>query len=388
MALFKLIFKFKYLFFFVYLYYFYIGFYLAGATLNTLGPTVLLLIQVFPTINPTWYYAANAAPGMLSLMGINLAIMSDIIKPHQRVLAFSLCHIFTFLAIPVIPTLAAIFGYLNSTILATVICLIGLILIPFILPESLSPEDKQKAIEKMEEEYENGATFFSTVCRPIKEFGILNRSNLLRYTAVILVLAEMVKGGERSIFLYFIQGQLGFDASDIATYTVIHSISAFFVNTYILKKSVQIFGERNVLIVCMVLGIVFNVMYGIAHRKIMIYVGVVFSAVMSMFLNIIVSIMANNVQSYEKGKIQGVAAALFSLSCAIGPLFLNSIFDQTVDGDTLGPRTMFFFSAFLFVIATSFAYVLSPEEANTMVKAAPDESEEALLNGETSENVA
>ena len=355
------------------------GFFALLCFVSSFSPVILLLIQVFPTIDPTWYYVANVLSARPSLVGINSVIMSDIVKPDLRVLAFSLSRMFVFLATPLVPAVAARFGYLTSSILVVIFCVIGLILSVTILPETLSSEDKETAIQKRQDELQSGTTFFSTIFQPVKELEILNRNMFLFLASMICCLNEIVKAGERGVFLYFIQGQLGFNANNIAAYMWEFCIATFISNTFLLSKLLQMFGDRQILIWCCIVGTVYNMMYAIIKTKFVVYIGSVMAAFSDLFFAVISSMMVDHVNKHEKGKIQGAVSSVVSLASAIGPFCLNYVFDKTVDGELLGPRTMFFVCAFLFFVATLLSYALPSQkiDRNTLV-ATPGELKNLL----------
>ena len=323
---------------------------LVGVFLFNLGPLLLLLVQIIPTLDPIWYFVANSAPGLLSWFGISLTVMSDVVPPALRAPALSLIQIFSFSATSFVPLLSVIFGHFGAAFISAVFCVLGLLYAIFFLPETLTEDNKQEAIRNYNEARGRGQSTFDTILRPVKEMAILNRNNCLRRLPVIVVLSGMVVAGDRIILLFYVQGQLGFTDANVSVLVLLHSFVALCVQTFVLKDLVRKIGERHVVTISMAFGILYNFLYGISTTTSIIMIAIALSAITGMSYPVASSIMSFNVEEHEQGKIQGVFFSLTALSNAIGPISMQFVYDQTSDGSFLGPGTMFLMASVLYVV--------------------------------------
>jgi len=270
-------------------------------------------------------------------------------------------------------------------------CLLGLVFAIFVLPETLSMENRQKAILKMEEdEQANGLpNICFRILRPVKDLGMLNRNIFFQLMTFVVVLSLITKAGEQTVQVFYFEGQLGFTQQDISIFLVIHSGAIVIAQSIVLHALIQRIGERYVVIVTMIAGVIFSFLYGIAKSPALIYFAAVISAASGMSFSTFSSMMSFNVKEYEQGSIQGVLASLQAVSNAFGPLLLNFIFDKTADGALFGAGTMFFASVLLYVIAMILSFALPPELANSreLRKREHNLSEHLLTQDTTNEDV-
>jgi len=354
-----------------------------GIFFFNLGPIFLLIIQVFPNVNATTFYAVKALAGLASPLVPMFAFLTDVTKPEYRAGAFSILYFSTSALVSIIPEVAAIFGNLIATSATVAVTTMSLLITLSILPETLSSGNKQGATQKKERETANGVTVIGSMLRPIAELKIVNRDNFFRTICAILFLSHLVKGGEDVIFAFYANGQLGFSEDETATYLLIRSLANVFAYSVLLNSLIQRVGERKTLIIAMTCGVVFSLTYGLAKGTTLIYIGSAISGVTVMNIPTIQSIMSSNVEKHEQGTIQGVILSIQALAHGVGPLFLNYVFDATVDGAFLGPGTIFFVGTLLFIIAAGLSYSLSPER----VKYKKGEETEGLLSEAENGNV-
>merc|ERR1719491_1113529 len=115
----------------------------------------------------------------------------------------------------------------------------------------------------------------------------------------------------------------------------------------------------------MTFGVISNICFGITKSHVFIFSTSALAAVSLMSYPTTASMMSFNVTRNEQGKIQGVFTSLNALSSALGPLFLNFIFDKTVGGAFLGSGSMFFVAALIYFIGTILSGFLPPDQSNS-----------------------
>jgi len=353
-----------------------------GAFCFTLAPLALVLIQVIPKLDPTWFYVGAACAGIAPWFGPSFAIMADIVEPSYRAPAFSLIVIFSSASVPLIPEAAAIFGHLLASIVSFFICLMSLIVVLVFLPETLSDENRETAKRKRGEELERGVSLVSTICRPVKEMVLVNHNSFFRLISATVLLSGLVKAGERIVFIYFIEGQLGFDDQETANYILVKSFGGVLFFSIVMKKLVVEFGERYVVMIAMSVGVLNNILYGISKGPTLIYIGTFLSCLAGISYPTASSMMSYNVEKHEQGKVQGIFNSLNAVASATGPTILNSIFDVTLK---IFPGAIFFACALFYASALVCSYYLPPEKANSKANRTPSEAQR-LLDNDMEEN--
>merc|ERR1712127_912078 len=91
--------------------------------------------------------------------------------------------------------------------------------------------------------------------------------------ALVVFFSLTVKAGERVLFLFYVENQLGFNETNVATYVLLHSFGGVLAQSLILNALVQRTGERNVVIIAMLCGGLSSFLYGVARNSTLIYIG-------------------------------------------------------------------------------------------------------------------
>lgn len=133
----------------------------------------------------------------------------------------------------------------------------------------------------------------------------------------------MIASADRVLLLFYVQGQLNFSDADVATLVFLHAVTAFLSHTLLLKSLVSRYGEKTVVIISMVFGVIHNTLYGLSRGKEMVYLAVAVSGITGMSPSVVPSMMSFNVDEHEQGRIQGIYFSLNALSNALGPISLQ-----------------------------------------------------------------
>ncbi len=356
--------------------------------LNCLAPLCLVLAQIFPTMNPDWYYIADGASGLTSWVSIGLAALADVMPKKWRAPIFGLLFAAYSLGFALSPMLALGFSHLGVSILALLLLVIGLLCSLFVTPETLSKESAESArISRREHQRNNHETkvqFLMTgLARPLRDMSILNRSKLFRLLSLLAFFSGMSSSADQTLLVYYVENQLNFGDSDIALLFGIIGISGIFVQGALLKPFTEMIGERFVVVFAFVCGAITNTLYAFAPSKGLIIVAILVSSFGAMSFPTISAIKSNNVDEFEQGRIQGALYALSSLASAIGPASLRLVYQKTKNTEYPGS---FFLTATVLYIAASFcAWELPKEKANSTSAALaldmhPSEDEESSMH--------
>lgn len=160
------------------------------------------------------------------------------------------------------------------------------------------------------------------------------------------------------MLIYYLEERIGFNDRDIAHMFMLMGLLGIFVQGFVLKFFNECMGERRVVIFAFALGMIHNLVYGLANSKSMIFVGVAISAFVGMSFPTISAIKSNNVEQSEQGRIQGALYSLSALASAFGPLMMRFVYHYTKDGAFLGPGSMFVAASSLYLVAVFCAYAL------------------------------
>jgi MFS family permease len=123
------------------------GFLILGQFLSCLAPTALVLIQMFPTVKPQWYYIATSLSGMISWISIALSSLSDVVPNHWRAPVFGLLLSAFSLGFAFSPSLALKMTHYTVSMVSFILLLFGLLYSIVSLPETLTEDARVSVYE-------------------------------------------------------------------------------------------------------------------------------------------------------------------------------------------------------------------------------------------------
>jgi len=348
------------------------GIMLLGIGLSIMAPLNLVLIQLFPNMDPFLYYASHGASGLVSWIAIALSSLSDVMPPMWRAPSFGLVLAGFSMGFALSPILAVFLSHLGVSIFALGILVAGFVFACVSLPETLSPDASEKAKRKRLAEQPRMETRVEvikyTLLRPMKELMILNRSRLFRLLSALAFFSGCIGTADQTLLLYYLEENFGFNDKDIAILFLTIGTMGIFVQTVVLKPLNSLIGERRIIIVAFLVGALHNYLYGVAKAKSTIFISATVASFTGMSFPTISAIKSNNVDELEQGRIQGALYSLSSLSSALGPMMLRYVYHKTKNGGGFGKGTMFIFGGGLYLIATFCAWLLPEEQANSNLK--------------------
>lgn len=354
-----------------------------GLVLALLPSLSLVLLQVFDDMSPYWYYGSGALGGLINWIAIALSCLSDVLPKELRAPSFGLLLAGFSCGFALSPMLALAMSHFAVSVVAFFIILGGLIFAWFILPETLPAAVGKENSRRRDEEAQQQKGFVHLVLlRPITELSILNRDSLFRSLGTLAFFSGLAISGDRSLLIYYTEDQLDFGDGDVAVLFLIIGLLGIVVQSVVLKLLNERIGERYVVILSFVVGIVHNIMYGLAKSKDIIFIAVALSSFSGLSFPTISAIKSNNVDETEQGRVQGALYSVASLAAALGPLSLRYVYWKTKDSSN--PGVMFLFGACLYGVATLFAYRLPPDRANSNVMM---NSKRSIVTGEIVESL-
>jgi DHA1 family tetracycline resistance protein-like MFS transporter len=340
------------------------------------SPTALVLLQVIPTMSPTWFFVLDAGVGLVNWLSMSFAALSDVMPPRWRTASFGLVFAAFMIGLGVAPSLPLFFSHLAVSILAVSVLFLGFIFAVFFLPETLPSDIALETLERREltylnEEDNEPRTYFAQIlCRTFREMSILMRSRLILTISVGLFVSAVMYSSEVTLLIYYIEDELNFRDHDIATMLFMNSICGIMIQAFALKFLVDYFGDKNLLMGTFICGTIHNLCFGLAKSKGMIYVALALSQLTKINFSLLTSMGSNTVGVTEQGTMQGALSSLSALANALGPVSLNLIYEHTKDCAYPGPGSMFIFASFLYAAGT-LAMSTMPSKSTPIVSSPP-----------------
>ena len=330
--------------------------------LSALAPLVLVLLQLFETMSPVWYYAADCSNGLISAMTIALTMLSDTLPPKLRAPGFGLFLSAFMTGFAVSQMLAIFLSHIGVSIASTAMMLAGSLFTLCFVPETLSTEAKTKAIEKQQSSEEGGV--LQIVTRPLREMRILNRDKFFRRLAFLSFCSAMIYSSDTTLVVYYMEQHLSIGYRDIAYMLAIMSFLGVLVQVCLLKAAIRWFGEKKTLFIGFCFGTIHNFIYAISNSELMIFFGLIVSELTSLTFPVLVALRSFNVGIDEQGHVQGAFFSLASVANAIGPVTLQAIYAKTKTLPYPLPGSLFFFASAVYLSAVIVTYFLPSDQAN------------------------
>ncbi len=333
------------------------------------SPLILILMQR-SMVNPNWYYFSQCVGSCLSWITIALSSLSDVMPKQWRGAVFGLTLGGFSLGLALSPILALGLTHYGVSIFSFAMIFGGLLYSIYFLPETLSERVMEAArFQRSQVPTRDELLLYKAVrvlYRPFKELSILNRNCLFRLLSALAFFSGMSTSADQTLLVYYVEEQLDFKDADIAILFGIIGLQGIFVQVVLFKPFTDLIGERYVVVVSFICGIVTNVLYAFARSKQRIFLAVCISSFGTMSFPTISAMKSNNVAEHELGRVQGALYALSSLASATGPPLLRIAYQATKE--TKYPGSFFLIAAAFFVVATVCGWALPVDKANTVTR--------------------
>lgn len=336
---------------------------LAGIFLTVLPSVCLVLMQLLPSMSPYWYYIAVAAGGIVNFLAIALSVLGDVMPMSFRAPCFGLLLAGFSLGFAFSPMIALTMSPFHVSLFSFSVLFGGFLFALFSMPETLPAEAALVAAGRKEN---SASGIKSFVLRPVSELSILNRDGLFRTLGALAFFSGLAASGDQSLLVYYVEGHLNFQQDDVAKLFMILGLTGIFVQSVVLKILTDLAGERVVIIMSFAVGAIHNALIAIAVSKGMIFGAVALGTLTMLSFPTISAIKSNNVKESEQGRVQGALYSVKSLSGALGPISLRCLY---LPG---WPGFMFMGAAFLYVIATIYAFLLPKDRTNSKAMISTD----------------
>ncbi|GAX19754.1 hypothetical protein FisN_37Lh021 [Fistulifera solaris] len=333
---------------------------ITGLFLSCLPASVFLLLVMIPTLHPFWFNISNSLMGVVDMISIMFACLSDTIPTQFRAAGFGLLMSAFYGGFALAPSFML---FLNAQQLA--VTSLGLISTSFLfalifMPETVSEDGRRVSEEQRFQLRLERNNWINSCCyslrRPLREMSILRQSLSLLLVTIVSFLSAMVFASDATLVLYYAQERLNVHPHDFATMFLLLGVVGILVQAAFLPPLLRVMGEHALLVASCLCGAVHNLMYGLARKKKSLYIAFVVSQFTKLSFPTLSSLASKHVFEYEQGRLQGALFATNAVAGALGPLAMEFIYNRTKDN--LFPGFMFVFAASLYFVGALVATII------------------------------
>jgi DHA1 family tetracycline resistance protein-like MFS transporter len=285
------------------------------------------------------------------------AYIADISAPEKRAANFGLMSIAFGLGFVLGPALGGVLGQINPRLpfwVAAALSLANAVYGFFILPESLAPENRA---QKFSWRHANPA-------------GALN---MLRVHTGLLPLAGihfmfwLSRTALISTFVLYCTYRYHWSIATVGLAFAVVGICSALVGGLLVKPAVAAIGQRLSLVAGLALGAAGMVLFGIATRPPLFWIGIPVMSLMGLATPSLQGMMTERVQNFEQGELQGAIGSVGAIAQMIGPVTFSFVFAQSISAEPLFhtriPGAPFYLAAIILALAAAMALKTRRPEA-------------------------
>lgn len=329
-----------------------------GALSDQFGRRPILLLSLFglgldyilhafaPTI--AWLFAGRIIAGIMGASFTTAtAYIADISTPEKRSQNFGLIGAafgLGFIIGPIIGGVASKWGTNVPFLIAAGLTLLNVIYGYFILPESLSLENRR--------------AFNWKRANPIGSLKHLKKYPVVSGLIVSLLLLFIASHAVQSNWTYYTMYKFHWTPEIVGYSLAVVGLLIAFVQGFLIRKVIPKYGENKTIYAGMAFYILGLLLFGLAPTGWMMFLFLVPYCLGGIAGPALQGIISKQVPDNEQGELQGALTSLMSLTAIIGPLVMNNLFAYATNKNSLFylPGASFYLGAILMVIAAFLAY--------------------------------
>ena len=281
--------------------------------------TNFVLLALAPTL---WLlFAARILLGLTAAsFSTANAYIADITPREKRAAAFGILGSAFGLGFIIGPGLGGLLGGIALRLpfwVAAGLALCNFLYGYFILPESLPPERRTPRIELRS-------------AHPFGALKLLRRQPQLFGLAVVLFLVYLANYVLQTVFVLYADYRYSWGPQAVGYVLMLVGACDGFVQAVLTGKLASRFGERRVLIAGMIFGVGAFLVMGLAGSGSAFLFGVPLLALWGLAMPPIQSIMTQQVEPSEQGRLQGAIGSLSSFAGIFGPYLFAQVFALSI----------------------------------------------------------
>ncbi len=331
---------------------------LAGALSDRLGRRPVVLISNFGlgisylmmalAPNLVWLFISRIISGITaSSISAASAYIADVTPPEKRASAFGLIGVTFGLGFVLGPALGGILGGIDLRLpfwVAGGLSLANAIYGVFVLPESLAPEKRRAVVWKR--------------ANPVGSLILLRSHPELTGMAMVHFLYTLAHNVLPTVFVLYAGYRYGWNEVTVGLTMAGSGVMMMLVQGVLVKPAVARFGERRALVFGLSCAVVGFVIYGLAPRGEIFWLGIPILAIWGLYGPASQGLMTRRVTASEQGELQGALSSIMGITGMIGPgLFTLTFAYFIAEGRSFViPGAPFFMAAFLVLAALLLAW--------------------------------
>ena len=303
-----------------------------------------ILLAFAPSIE--LFFVGRVIAGITSAsISTATAYIADVSPPEKRAQNFGLIGAAFGLGFIAGPVLGGILGNVGLRIpflVAAGLALVNWLYGFFILPESLSKENRRE--------------FSWARANPIGSLLSLARYPVVLALTFAILLSGLAQNALQTTWVLYTDYKFKWTPGDVGLSLAAVGLTAAIMQGGLIRILLPKFGEKNAVIIGQVTSIISFVLYGLATQGWMMYAVIIAGAIGSIGGPALQSIVSRGVPANEQGALQGSIASLASLTGVVGPLVANFAFGYFISeaAPVKIPGIAFFMGAAFLAIALVF----------------------------------
>jgi DHA1 family tetracycline resistance protein-like MFS transporter len=328
-----------------------------------------IIMAMAPSLR--WFFLARILSGLCSSnFGTATAYISDITAPEKRSKAFGLLAAAYGVGFIVGPAIGGWLGLRNPRLpfwVAGAASLLNAAYGLFVLPESLTPERRQRRLAWKK-------------ANPIGALLLLRSHAELLGLASVSFLGYLAYEVYATVWILYVMYRFGWNQRMIGMALTVVGVLALVYSAALVGPLVARFGERRTLLAGLLFAAAGFVLYGLAGSSITFFAAVAITALWQLAGPTSQSLMTQRVSASEQGELQGAIASLRGIAMIVGPQMFSSTFVYFISRDHHLPGAPWYLAALLVAISLVIAlYVTSDtkrpkEQAETSLAGAEAEA--------------
>ena len=275
------------------------------------------------------------------------AYVADVSTPENRAQNFGMIGAafgIGFIIGPAIGGLLSTFGLRAPFVAAAILTLINWLYGYFVLPESLSLENRRK--------------FNFKTANPLSSLLRLKRYPAIIGLIVAFFLLYLASQSVQSTWSYINIEKFKWNGTMVGLSLTMVGVMVAIVQGILIRKVIPILGQQRAVFIGLVLYGIGQLLFGFATQGWMMFVFTIVYCLGGISGPALQGIISAHIPPNEQGELQGALTSLMSASAIIGPLMMTNLFAYfTKPGHPYLPGIPFLLGALLLVFSAIIAYV-------------------------------
>lgn len=302
-----------------------------------------VVMALAPTI-PILFLGRLISGATSSSFSTGSAYVADVTPPEKRAARFGMLGVafgIGFIVGPAVGGLVAGIDLRAPFWLAAALSFANFFYGLFVLPESLPRERR--------------APFHIRAANPVGAMRFLAGRPVLVTLALVAFFAYLAHDSLPATFVLYSAYAFGFDERAIGLGLTISGVSSIVMQGFVVGRAVRVFGEQRALIIGLLVGLVGQLLLGLARSPALYLLGLPVWSFFGLVTPSLQALASRAVAPTEQGQLQGALGSLRSIVTLVTPLLYTQVFAAAI-GPFAGlgfPGAPFVLSALFLVISAA-----------------------------------